>query len=408
MRAERNNSDREKIIGAYLEYFDAYTQRNWDQMVSRFSQEFSMFGTGIDEYSTSTSETLAFYKREFDQSPSIIEYEIKRIEVFLTSSTSAYLTVLMDMKISTQDETINCMNNRSTVIMVKEEEDWKIAHGHWSQPAEGQDVGDSIPYKLLKQRNKELEETVSDRTKEIEKQNIELRNLNDTKTKLLSIIAHDLRSPFNAFMGLTEVMLLNFKEKLQNPDYFKLRLQQIHERAQHLYSVADNLLNWAWTQTDVISINWSASKIDTIINEQVIALHDMAKGKDIAIALNIDSKSTVYTDPEILGIIIRNFLSNALKYSHRGSTINVNAMPNGRYTLLTIADRGVGMDQIKIQSVLTANNIDSFPGTEKEKGIGLGLQISLDLLSRIKSSYTIESTPNVGTTISISIPTNPS
>jgi signal transduction histidine kinase len=292
--------------------------------------------------------------------------------------------------------------------MVKEVDDWRIAHGHWSQPAEGQDVGDSIPYKLLKQRNKELEETVSDRTKEIEKQNIKLRNLNDTKTKLLSIIAHDLRSPFNAFMGLTEVMLLNFKEKLQNPDYFKLRLQQIHERAQHLYSVADNLLNWAWTQTDEISINWSTSKVDTIINEQVIALHDMAKGKDIAIALNIDSNSTVYTDPEILGIIIRNFVSNALKYSHRGGTININAIPNGRYTLLTIADRGVGMDQTKIQSVLTANNLDSLPGTEKEKGIGLGLQISLDLLNRIKSSYTIDSTPNVGTTISISIPTNPS
>jgi signal transduction histidine kinase len=384
MRTESKKNDRERIIGAYLEYFDAYTQRNWDQMVSRFSQEFSMFGTGIDEYSTSTSETLAFYKREFDQSPSIIEYKINRIEVFLTSSTSA------------------------TVIMVKEVDEWRIAHGHWSQPAEGQDVGDSIPYKLLKQRNKELEETVSDRTKEIEKQNIKLRNLNDTKTKLLSIIAHDLRSPFNAFMGLTEVMLLNFKEKLQNPDYFKLRLQQIHERAQHLYSVADNLLNWAWTQTDEISINWSTSKVDTIINEQVIALHDMAKGKDIAIALNIDSNSTVYTDPEILGIIIRNFVSNALKYSHRGGTININAIPNGRYTLLTIADRGVGMDQTKIQSVLTANNLDSLPGTEKEKGIGLGLQISLDLLNRIKSSYTIDSTPNVGTTISISIPTNPS
>lgn len=403
-----SSNERQAIISAYLEYFDAYTQRDWDKMVTMFAQEFTMFGTGVDEHSTSTTNTLSFYQREFTQSPNPIDYNITGIEVFRTSPTSAYLTVTMDMKIWAGQEVIDCKNNRSTVIMVKEDEHWKIAHGHWSQPAEGQDVGDSVPYKLLKERNKELEEKVVDRTREIEKQNDELRNLNETKTKLLSIIAHDLRSPFNAFMGLTEVMLLNFEEKLHKPDYFKLRLQQIHERAQHLYSVADNLLNWAWTQTDEINISLSSVDIQSIVNKQVLALEDIARSKEIRVELDIDKYSQVWTDPEILGIIIRNFLSNALKYSHRGSNITISILPNEQHTLITITDKGIGMDSEKVNSILNSSDLESQLGTEKEKGTGLGLQICRELVAKINGTLCIDSTPNIGTKVSISLPTNKS
>lgn len=404
MSSGNDHTDRQAIINSYLEYFDAYTQRNWDKMISLFANNFTMFGTGIDEFSRSTPETLTFFKREFSQLPSTVSYNINGMEVFKTSPTTAYITVLMDMKISAGDEIINCKNNRSTVIMVKEDERWKIAHGHWSQPAEGQDVGDSVPYKLLKEHNKALEEKVADRTKEIEKQNVELRNLNDTKTKLLSIIAHDLRSPFNAFMGLTEVMLHNFHENLNNPDYFKLRLQQINERAQHLYNVADNLLNWAWTQTEEINISWRMADIQSIVSKQVLALEDIAKGKEIQIEIKTDKYAQICTDPEVLAIIIRNFLSNALKYSHRGSVVTITILPDEHHTLITIADQGVGMDADRIDSILNSNDLESQPGTEKEKGTGLGLQISRELINKLNGTLCIDSTPNMGTKVSISLP----
>ena len=404
MSTNSTSKEKQEILNAYLDYFDAYSKRQWERMVLRFAKEFTMFGTGIDERSRTTEDTLAFYKREFLQSPSNIDHSINTIEVFLTSPTSAYLTVVMDMQIKLKNEQIECKSNRSTVIMVKEEGDWKIAHGHWSQPAEGQDVGDSIPFKMLKERNKQLEEKVAERTQEIEKQNQELLILNDTKTKLLSIIAHDLRSPFNAFMGLTEVMLLNFDNKLNNPDYFKTRLKQIHERASHLYNVADNLLNWAWTQTEEISINWTIAGINDIICKQIVALEDIAKNKEILFTTDFNEEVTAFTDPEILGIILRNFLSNAVKYSHRSSRIDIKAKQNGQHTLITISDKGIGMDTKTLKNVLSTNSLDSKPGTEKEKGTGLGLQISQELINRINGTLCIDSTPEIGTKISISLP----
>jgi signal transduction histidine kinase len=401
-----SNINKQAIVDAYLDYFNAYSKRDWSRMVNRFAKEFTMFGTGIDEVSSKTEHTLNFFKREFEQSPQPVEYSIREIEVFQINSFTAYLIVLMDMKISAGRSKIDCPNNRSTVIMILEENEWKIAHGHWSQPAEGQDVGVSIPYKLLQERNKQLEERVVERTREIEKQNIELKDLNDTKTRLLSIIAHDLRSPFNAFMGLTEVMLLNFDENIKNKDYFKTRLEQINERAQHLYSFADNLLNWAWTQTEKIKVNLERVNVNNLLEKQILSLNDIIERKDITINFDLSNSIWAQTDSEVLGIILRNFISNAIKYSHRGSTVSISSQFVNGKVLISIIDDGVGMNPEIVNKILTSNNLESSPGTEKEKGTGLGLQICKNLLDKVRGTLCIDSEPEVGTKISITLPIN--
>ncbi|HZJ74880.1 MAG TPA: ATP-binding protein, partial [Perlabentimonas sp.] len=393
-----------EIIDAFRDYFDAYTSRDWDRMTSRFSKNMTMFGTGIDEAGNNAAETISFFKREFSQSPESIKYTINSISTHKISETTAYLTVLMDMFISMGQEVINCHNNRSTIIMVKEDGIWKLAHGHWSQPAEGQEVGGSIPYKLLKEQNKLLEEKVTKRTREVENQNIKLKNLNDTKTKLFSIIAHDMRSPFNAFMGLTEVMLLNFEENISNPEYFKIRLEQIHERATNLYSVADNLLNWAWAQTEDITINWADTQIERVIKKQVAATEDVAKHKNININLDIDPNLCIKSDSEILGIVIRNLILNAVKYSYRNSSIEIRSNTRANEVEISITDHGVGMDQELVNKICNTLAIVSLPGTENEKGTGLGMQMSKELIGKLHGAIRIQSTPNAGTTISIILP----
>lgn len=394
-----------EIVDAFLDYFDAYSNRNWKRMISRFSKHTTMLGTGIDEVGRSTAETTSFFEREFSQSPENIKYTIASINAHKVSETTAYLIVLMDMVIAVGQETFDCQNNRSTIVMVKEEGVWKLAHGHWSQPAEGQDVGDSIPYKLLKEQNKLLEDRVAKRTLEIEKQNLELKELNDNKTKLFSIIAHDMRSPFNAFMGLTEVMLLNFKEHISDPNYFKIRLQQIHERAANLYSVADNLLNWAWAQSEDIAISWTDTQIDCIIKKQVATIEDVAKGKNIAVNLNIEPNLCVKSDSEILGIVLRNLILNAIKYSYRDSAIEISGKIDANEVVISITDHGIGMSQEFVNQIYSTSTIESLPGTENEKGTGLGMQISKELVGKLNGAIRMQSTPKIGTTISVILPT---
>lgn len=393
-----------EIVDSFLDYFDAYANRDWERMTSRFSEHTTMLGTGIDEVGYNTAETISFFEREFRQSPEKMKYSISCINAHKTSETTAYLTVLMDIDINMGQAIINYHNNRSTIVMVKEDGIWKLAHGHWSQPAEGQDVGDSVPYKLLKEQNKLLEDKVAKRTREIEKQNLELKKLNDTKTKLFSIIAHDMRSPFNAFMGLTEVMLLNFKEIIRDPNYFKIRLQQIHERATNLYSVADNLLNWAWAQSEDITISWTDTQIDHIIKNQVSAIEDVAKHKNITINLNVELNSFIKSDSEILGIVLRNLIQNAIKYSYRDSSIEISSKINASEVEITITDHGIGMSQEFVNQIYNTSTIESLPGTENEKGTGLGVQISKELIGKLNGAIRVQSTPKIGTTISVILP----
>ncbi|HCY00802.1 MAG TPA: hypothetical protein DG754_11735 [Bacteroidales bacterium] len=395
----------QEIISAYFEYFYSYTNRNWQAMVGRIAKDFTMFGTGIDEIGLSKEETLQLFTREFEQSPTPIQFEIKELKVFKINEDLAYLMILMDMKISMPDNELReCPNNRTTAIMAYEEGEWKLLHGHWSQPAEGQEVGESVPYKLLKVKNKELEEKVRERTKEIEKQNIELHKLNRTKTELFSIISHDLRSPFNAFMGLTDIMLLNFNENIKEPEYFRKQIELINERATNLFNVADTLLNWAWTQTEEIVVEKKTINLETIVNKQINILKDLAQSKEVEVKILSKEEINFNTDPEILGIIIRNLISNSIKYSHKGKSITIDYFAKDTSVIIEISDSGIGMDNDRVKEILASNLNISTLGTQEEKGTGLGLNICKSLIDKIGGRFFISSEKNKGTSATIYIP----
>lgn len=392
------------IISAYFEYFSSYTSRNWQAMIGKIAKDFTMFGTGIDEVSFSKVDSLILFTREFEQLPTPIQFEIKELEVFKINENLAYLMILIDMKISMPDEIRECSNNRTTAIMAYEEGGWKLLHGHWSQPAEGQEAGESVPYKLLKVKNRELEEKVRKRTKEIEKQNIELHKLNRAKTDLLSIISHDLRSPFNAFMGLTEVMLLNFNENIKEPEHFRKQIELINERATNLFNVADTLLNWAWAQTEEIVVKKKAINLGSLINNQINILKDLAQSKDVEIKTSSKEEVNFNADPEILGIIIRNLVSNSIKYSHKGGSVTIDYFTKGDSIAIKFSDSGVGMDNDRVKEVLATSTNISTLGTQNEKGTGLGLNICKYLIGKIGGRFIISSEKNKGTDVTIYIP----
>ena len=394
----------QEIINAYFEYFYSYANRNWQAMISKFADTITMFGTGIDEISLNNKDTLSFFSREFDQSPAPIEFDIKELEVYRLRDSIAYIMISMDMKIMLPDNLIECSNNRTTALMINEEGEWKLAHGHWSQPAEGQDVGESVPYLLLKEKNRELEEKVAERTREIEKQNIELHKLNKAKTDLLSIIAHDLRSPFNAFMGLTEVMLMNFDENITNPAYFRERITLINERAHSLFNVADTLLNWAWTQTNNIEVKKTKTNLNQIINNQLNNLRDISVAKHITVHFPQTNDTILYTDSDILGIIIRNIISNSIKYSYKNGKVSILVNNDKTNVIIRISDSGIGMQEDRVKEILASSTNKSTLGTSNEKGIGLGISICKDLISKIGGRLHISSEIDKGTEVSLTIP----
>ncbi len=163
-----------QITDAYFEYFTAYSQRNWDQMVNLFDSNMTMFGTGVDEVALSGEATLALFRREFQQAPSRMSYQIKALNVFAVCVDIALITIVMDMDFFLGEGCIHSLDNRTSALMLKKDGVWKIAHAHWSQPDIYQDPGQSVPFKMLLEENRRLEAQIASRTEELRKKNAEL------------------------------------------------------------------------------------------------------------------------------------------------------------------------------------------------------------------------------------------
>ncbi len=392
----------EEIKKAYLNYFEHYTKRNWAEMLNYFASTFTMIGTGIDEYSNNTADTIALFEREFGQASDPMHYKFKKIEVFPLHDDLAFLMAIVDMHFFTPNGEYEYSNNRTTAILKRENGAWRITHGHWSQPAEMQHEGESIPLGALIAQNKELKFEVIEKQKELEEQNAHLHYMNDVKNKLFSIISHDLKSPFNAFMGITDLMLNNFEEDFNDKDYFHIRLQLLNEMAHNLYDLTENLLSWANLNVRDIKPNIRTTPINTTIQKQITVLRPIWMKKRITINADIHPDLTANTDPDIISIVIRNLLSNAIKFSFKHSQIDILARKNNANLEITVADHGIGMNQEQLNNVFAGYNTTR--GTDNEKGSGIGLITCNDFTKTLGGRIEVESTLNKGTTFKVIIP----
>ncbi len=393
-----------EVIDAYLSYFESYASRCWEQMVGTFSDSMTMIGTGIDENGLDYGKTIGLFKREFQQASGKVTYKLKSIDAHLLSDTSAYVVVLMDMWIDCKSAVYDGTNNRTTAILRKENGSWKLVHGHWSQPKEGQDEGESVPLRLLREQNIALTKEVEERTRQIEEQNQKLTCLVNTKNRLFSIVAHDLKSPFNAFVGLTDMMLANFDANWGNEEYFRTRLGLLNENARTLYNTTENLLNWARSQCDEVAVSKSHFNIHDLLDEQVNILAHFASKKKIRVKNSTDKTLMCYSDREILGIVVKNFLTNAVKYSKPEQHVVINARITKADIRITITDKGVGMTEEQLGRLF--NDYYSTPGTGNEKGTGLGLIICKELIGKLGGRLSVKSAAGKGCRVSVILPEN--
>jgi signal transduction histidine kinase len=264
--------------------------------------------------------------------------------------------------------------------------------------------------------NRNLEKLVNERTqeiitrnKEIEKQSnmiaIQNNKLSETirlKNRIFSVIAHDLRSPVVNILYMLNLL----KEKEYKEKYDTFANSSI-EYAQMVINLLENMLVWGREQEDKIKYSPERQDLAELILTNLSIFKETADKKDILVNFTQVGSTIAYFDKDLLDIVIRNILSNAVKYTHRGGRISIllkDKTSSNEGVMLKICDNGVGIPLSKQKILFSTSEIESTTGTENEKGTGLGLVLCYDLVRLNKGTISVESAPGEGTCIMITLP----
>lgn len=239
-----------------------------------------------------------------------------------------------------------------------------------------------------------LNAILREKTKQIEIQNQELANLNSTKDKLFRIIAHDLRTPIGVMMEFTELLHDNLES--YNTKTIQKFLSSLKKSSQKSFELLNNLLSWAQAQTDSISFDPQKHKVKPIIETSLAMVHAQAELKNIRFELKIDQKTSVYADNNMLRVILRNLLSNAIKFSHKGGDVVISVTESNSGTIFCIKDSGIGICQETQVSIFSTATLQSRPGTQNEKGTGIGLILCKEFVDKHKGKIWVESQKDKG------------
>ncbi len=236
------------------------------------------------------------------------------------------------------------------------------------------------------------------------KQAKELQEVNDTKDKFMSIIAHDLKSPFNAILGFTDLMLSNFDQLDQKT--VLTGLKTIESASKHAYQLLENLLTWAQNQIGRSQFNPEMLNLRTQVNESISMIKSAAVSKNIKISVSVSKNLYVFADKNMLDSILRNLISNAIKFSFKGGKIKVSATLLGTEMQISVSDKGIGISSERLSSIFRIDKHTNTTGTEDELGTGLGLILCKDFIAQHNGKIWIESTTKEGTLVSFRLPLN--
>lgn len=259
-------------------------------------------------------------------------------------------------------------------------------------------------YRQKKRHNKLLQEKIAIVREFNEKLQIseDVLKLNvQTKDKLFSIIAHDLKSPFNGLVGLTELLNKNID------NYSQIEIKEISKHinssSNKVLTLIDNLLNWARSQSGRLILNPEIVSIKEIIDSCVEVANITANEKNITIKTSINVTDLAFADKDTITTVFRNLISNAIKFTGNGGDISIWTNTQNDNIEIYITDTGVGMNKNEIKTLFQVDKTPS-KGTNQEVGTGLGLIICKEFIEKNKGSIEVESEPNVGTTFIITLP----
>ncbi len=241
----------------------------------------------------------------------------------------------------------------------------------------------------------------------LRKSNEELKKLNEMKDKFFSIVSHDLKSPFAGLLTMTDIINHHINEF--SKEELADMVHSLNKTAQQTYKFIEDLLEWSRSQMGRIQMNIAKEDLASILAGTLLTLNQQAEQKEIAIENNIPIGTYALFDNNMMATIVRNLVSNAIKFTHKGGKVTLNAekvVKEGKpFLRLSVSDTGVGMSEEKKSQLFTLEKVQSTPGTEKEKGTGLGIVICRDFIEKMGGKIAVESKLNEGTTFYVDIPT---
>ena len=219
------------------------------------------------------------------------------------------------------------------------------------------------------------------------------------KNKVLSVIAHDLKNPVASIAQFSDLLVT--KPELAGKQQI---LNSLQESSQAAVSLLDNLLYWGRSQADELTVTPVTFDIDKLVADAESLFIHMAIQKEVTLRTNVYSGTRVFADKALVNIIIRNLISNAIKFTPGNGTVTVQAQPEGNHVRISVADTGVGIKPEILEQFQKVGQLKSSLGTDKEIGTGLGLQLVSDLVSRNGGTLKIESIPRKGSTFTFTLP----
>lgn len=234
--------------------------------------------------------------------------------------------------------------------------------------------------------------------KAVEQKALELEVSNETKNKLLSIFAHDLRAPLDNIQSYLELLSythLTVEEKV-------IIEMDLLEKTQNTSQMLSNLLSWTRAQMDGVKVNLTAINLKESLENTIKLQQDIATKKGISIKTNLENNIKLIADKDMLQLGIRNLLNNAIKFTQDGGEIIMETHTHEENVIISINDNGIGIPQCQHQEIFSLKVKSSY-GTKKEKGVGLGLVLCKEFIELQNGSIWFESMPGKGTTFFISM-----
>ncbi len=272
------------------------------------------------------------------------------------------------------------------------------------------DEGNSFSDNMIVLRDitlrKKLEIQTSRLNDELTNSHKQLLDLNVQKDKMLSIIGHDLKTPFHQITSLSQILKENLEE-LDTETKEEL-INDILNASENSFKILEELLNWAKAQRETGTLRPEKIYVNELVETVISGLKVSADSKKVNITTNFPDNAEVYADKNTVNIALRNIINNAIKFSFSGGNIYIEYKKQDEFAALSIRDEGVGMSENEVKKLFLSSVSTSTTGTAGESGTGLGLLLSRELLIKNKGKLEVESQQGVGSVFKIVLPVNKS